>query len=160
MLSYLDQSQDEIDRLYARLVELEERHRSADADAQVATEKALKKLRAEMQELVDEAEQRADLSRAQQDKMSDTLRTLNGIFVQMRSDTDNARVADLRDACTEMEKRLVEREKELVELRPMKSVNDTLKETCEVQEGKLKNCLRSLNKSGRNSGSAMLWCLT
>ena len=129
MLSYLDQSQDENDRLNARLVELEERHRSADADAQVATEKALKKLRAEMQELVDEAEQRADLSRAQQDKMSDTLRTLNGIFVQMRSDTDNARVADLRDACTEMEKRLVEREKELVELRPMKSVNDALKET-------------------------------
>ena len=30
----------------------------------------------------------------------------------MRSDTDSSRAADLRDACAEMEKRLVEREKE------------------------------------------------
>ena len=105
-----------------------------------------------MQELVDEAEQRADLSRAQQDKMSDTLRTLNGIFVQMRSDTDNARVADLRDACTEMEKRLVEREKELVELRPMKSVNDALKETCEVQEGKIEELSKELEQVRQELG--------
>ena len=151
-LSYLDQSQDEIDRLNARLVELEERHKYAEEDATAATEVALEKLRLEMQELVDEAEQRADLSRTQQDKMSDTLRTLNGIFVQMRTDTDNARVADLRDACTEMEKRLVEREKELVELRPMKSVNDVLKETCEAQESKIEDLSKELEQMRQELG--------
>ena len=151
-LRLLDASQDENDRLRGRLVELEKRHQSAEKDAENATAVALEKLRSEMQELVDEAEARADLSRSQQDKMSDTLRTLNGIFVQMRSDTDNARVADLRDACSTMEKRLTEREKELVILRPLKSVNDQLQETCDAQESKIQSLSKELEQIRQELG--------
>ena len=95
------------------------------------------KLRKEMQELIDESDQRVSLSQAQQEKMSITLRTLNGIFVSMRSDADNSRGADLRDAYSVMEKRIIEREKELTTLRPLKNINEELKESCNVQTEKI-----------------------
>ena len=151
-LELLCESRDINEGLQSRLLELEKLHRSAERCSTESTEKKLVKLRQEMQELIDEADQRADLSRLQQDKMSDTLRALNGIFVSMRSDTDNARVADLRDACGTMEKRLTDREKELTILRPMKSVNDELRETCDQQAGIIKSLTKELESVRQELG--------
>ena len=60
------------------------------------------------------------------ERTQDTLRTLNGIFLQMQKDADGSRIADLRDAITTMERRLYDREKELTELRPMRAGYDDM----------------------------------
>lgn len=61
----------------------------------------------------DAARSEAKDARDNADRMSETLRTLNGIFKQLRDDTDAMRDADLREVAGRLETRLQEREREL-----------------------------------------------
>eukprot|EP01029_Cantina_marsupialis_P000588 TRINITY_DN10421_c0_g1_i1.p1 TRINITY_DN10421_c0_g1~~TRINITY_DN10421_c0_g1_i1.p1 ORF type:complete len:1469 (+),score=337.82 TRINITY_DN10421_c0_g1_i1:120-4526(+) len=94
-----------------------------------------------------------EVQSAQQEtaKMSETLRTLNGIFKQMRSDTNAVRQADLRDTCTKLEQELSERNAELSHLRPLPRQLHTARQECEelrqangALQRELDNCRQQL----------------
>ncbi len=129
----LARSREQRERLGEALVETKSELGVYEEAARDAREKAVDEMRSEMQEEVDGERRKAQEARHQQERTQDTLRTLNGIFLQMRQDTEGARVADLRDAVSTMERRLYEREKELTELRPMRAGHDEMTETIATQ---------------------------
>ena len=56
---------------------------------------------------MDKEKKKAQDAKVQMERTQDTLRTLNGIFLQMQKDADGSRIADLRDAVGTMERELL-----------------------------------------------------
>ena len=130
--------------LRAELRKVKAKIHTVEDDALTRQEKAVEEVRREMTSKIEAEKGRADQAKLQQDRAGETLRTLNGIFLQMRHDTDSARVADLRDAVSTMERRCTEREKELAELRPLRGRYDQIKERADAKELEAEDLARTV----------------
>ncbi|GBG30771.1 Hypothetical Protein FCC1311_069912 [Hondaea fermentalgiana] len=70
---------------------------------------------------------------ASQQRMSDTLAALNGIYRKMRDDAETMRNLDMSDVCAKLEKTLAAAQTELDELRPLRAQCEELTRTTERQ---------------------------
>ena len=118
-----------------------------EEQAEVEREQALEAKESELRLEIDGERKKAEEAKHQQQRTQETLRTLNGIFLQMQRDADGSTKADLRDALTTMERRLYEREKELTELRPMRAGHDEMTEKIRVQEQTIMELTKELQNA-------------
>ena len=121
MTARLVESRHQRERLGQTLVDTKAELSVHEEQAKVDQDAAVQNARDDMQVQMEKEKKKASEARNQMERTQDTLRTLNGIFLQMQKDADGSRIADLRDAVTTMERRLYDREKELTELRPMRA---------------------------------------
>ena len=126
MTSRLGESRIQRERLGQTLVDTKAELSVFEEQALLDQEKAVQQAKDDMQVEMNKEKKKATDSKHQMERTQDTLRTLNGIFLQMQKDADGSRIADLRDAITTMERRLYDREKELTELRPMRAGYDDM----------------------------------
>ena len=134
MSERLGESRRQRERMGQTLVDTKAELEVIEEQAKVDQEHAVQQARDEMQVEMEKERKKAKDARTQMERTQDTLRTLNGIFLQMQKDADGSRIADLRDAVTTMERRLYEREKELTELRPMRAGYDDMSAKIDIQE--------------------------
>ena len=130
-----------------------------EEQAAIQQERALEARESEMRLEIEDERKKAEEAKNQQKRTQDTLRTLNGIFLQMQRDADGSTKADLRDALATMERRLYEREKELTELRPCAHPTKTWPRKLKCRRRPSPNSPRSCRKQRMTLRSVMLWSL-
>jgi hypothetical protein len=97
------------------------------AEAEARHREELKEARADVR-AAEEATQRAEANaKSQLERMSETVRTLNGIFRNMQVDGEQATLSDLQDSVRRLEQDVADREEEIRSLRALKDANASLR---------------------------------
>ncbi|OQR96690.1 hypothetical protein ACHHYP_13815 [Achlya hypogyna] len=116
-----------------QLESLSREHTTATAVLRADYERALHDLRVEMDHDRTEADRKIQDARDQVAKMSETMKTLNGIFKQMREDSDKVRAMELKEANQKLEKRGEALREEVDRLRSLIPRTKSLEATTEAQ---------------------------
>lgn len=117
--------------------ELESKQLRLEEDLNSVHQVQLDKLKAELAKERADCELETDTARAETEKMSETLKTLNSVFKQLSRDADGVRFADLRDAHTRLEAQMEEMSSELRRLRPLTMENEKIKMDARLNEAKV-----------------------
>ncbi|EQC31055.1 hypothetical protein SDRG_11241 [Saprolegnia diclina VS20] len=128
----------------AKLESLGHEHTAAIAALRFDYEHALEALRGEMEHERGEADRKVQDARDQVAKMSETMKTLNGIFKQMREDSDKVRAMELKEANQKLEKRCDALKDEVDRLRSLIPRIKVLEMTTEAQTSQIQGLERDL----------------
>ena len=104
MSTRLGESRRQRERLGQTLVDTKASLSVHEEQAVLQQEAAVQQARDELSVDMDKEKKKAQDAKVQMERTQDTLRTLNGIFLQMQKDADGSRIADLRDAVGTMER--------------------------------------------------------
>ncbi|KAF0698133.1 Aste57867_11229 [Aphanomyces stellatus] len=121
-------------------------HADDIAALQSEYERALAGLKDQMEQERTDADRKMYEAKEQIAKMSDTMKTLNAIFKQMREDSDKVRAVELKEANQKLERKCVQLEEDVKRLRPLIAQNRTLVATVESQTTQLHDAAQEIHE--------------